>query len=115
MYQKGEGGQWKEQVIVDSIPACHTLQVFDFDLDGDFDVLAGPNKSRANGLGFENYEVSVFLSDNNYTSWKPLVVEKMGIYNGQAADLEKDGDFDIFRYETHDATQLNLLKNSIAD
>lgn len=115
MYQKGSDGTWQETVIADSIPACHTLQVFDFDQDGDYDVLAGINKSRAKGLGFTTYEVRIFLSDQDYTSWSPMLVESDGIYNGQAADLEQDGDLDIFRYQTHDAAQFYVYKNGLND
>lgn len=113
MYQQTADKTWTEHIIADSIPACHTLQVFDFDQDGDYDVLAGINKSRAAGLGFSSFEVWIFLSDQDYTSWKPMQIESDGIYNGQAADLEKDGDMDIFRYQTHDAKQFFLYKNQL--
>ncbi len=112
-YQQDDNNSWVEHVIADSIPACHTLQVVDFDLDGDFDVLAGINKSRAAGLGFKEFEVYVFRADAEHKSWDPMVITKEGIYNGQAFDLEKDGDYDIFRYQTHDATAFTLLKNQI--
>ncbi|NRB52592.1 MAG: VCBS repeat-containing protein [Saprospiraceae bacterium] len=112
-YKQLADKSWKEHAIVDSIPACHTLQVFDFDLDGDFDVLAGINKSRGEALGAKTFEVYVFKSADNYQSWEPMLVTKEGIYNGQAVDLEQDGDYDIFRYQTHDATTYSLLKNQI--
>jgi hypothetical protein len=112
MYQKKEDS-WQETIIADSIPACHTLQVFDFDLDGDFDVLAGINKSRAEGLGFSSFEVQIFLSAEDYASWTPKVIETAGIYNGQAADYDGDGDYDIFRYQTHDATSFELYRNQV--
>ncbi|MEM6344996.1 MAG: VCBS repeat-containing protein [Bacteroidota bacterium] len=112
-YQKDAQGQWIEHIIADSIPACHTLQVFDFDGDGDFDVLAGVNKSRAQGLDKTEFPVQVFLSEAAYGSWQPMLLEADGIYNGQAADLEQDGDMDIFRYQTHDATAVHLLRNQV--
>lgn len=115
MYQRAADGSWTEHVIADSIPACHTLQVFDFDQDGDFDVLAGINKSRAQGLEFSSFEVNIFLSENDYRAWTPFLLEREGIYNGQAADLEQDGDYDVFRYQTHDARELYVYKNTISD
>lgn len=112
-YQRQADNSWVEHTIKDSIPACHTLQVFDFDLDGDFDVLAGINKSRGAALGATSFDVFVFKSADQYQSWEPFLVTNEGIYNGQAVDLEQDGDFDIFRYQTHDATTYHVLKNQI--
>ena len=114
-YKQNENGEWEENIISDSIPACHTLQVYDFDLDGDYDVLAGINKSRAEALGFTSFEVTIFLSEDNYKSWTPLVIEENGIYNGQVADFDQDGDYDIFRYPTHDAIKYFLFKNRTID
>ena len=114
-YYKKVDHSWEEYVISDSIPACHTLQVFDYDLDGDFDVLAGVNKSRAQGLKYETFPITIFLSDENHTKWEPLVISEEGIYNGQAVDYDNDGDMDIFRYQTHDAVTYQLLKNTIND
>ncbi|MEM1260081.1 MAG: VCBS repeat-containing protein [Bacteroidota bacterium] len=114
-YYKKTEGTWKEYIISDSIPACHTLQVFDFDLDGDFDVLAGVNKSRAQGLEYETFPITLFLSNKNHTKWEPMVISEEGIYNGQAIDYDGDGDMDIFRYQTHDAVTYQLLENTIND
>ena len=78
-------------------------------------VLAGINKSRAEALGFTSFEVTIFLSEDNYKSWTPLVIEEKGIYNGQVADFDQDGDYDIFRYPTHDAIKYFLFKNRTID
>jgi len=115
MYSRSDDGTWKEQVILDSIPACHTLQVFDFDLDGDFDILAGVNAGRAVNLGFDTYEVMVLLSKENFGSIEQKLLTTEGIYNGQAADYDGDGDVDIFRYPNHQATEYFLLENKILD
>lgn len=112
-YRQGSDNSWEEHIIMDSIPACHTLQVYDFDQDGDYDVLAGINKSRGKALGATTFDVYVFKSSEDYQSWAPQLITQEGIYNGQAADLEQDGDYDIFRYQTHDATTYYLLKNTI--
>ncbi|MEM7381572.1 MAG: VCBS repeat-containing protein [Bacteroidota bacterium] len=114
-YYRQVEGQWQENVIADSIPACHTLQVFDFDQDGFFDVLAGPNKTRAEDLGFTDYPVTIFRGSEGYNTWTPVVIARDGIYNGQAIDYDKDGDLDIFRYQTHDAVSYELLENKIID
>ncbi|MEO0470883.1 MAG: VCBS repeat-containing protein, partial [Bacteroidota bacterium] len=113
MYQQNLSGEWQESIIADSIPACHTLQVYDFDQDGLYDVLAGINRSRAMGLEKSEFTISVFLAKNQYQDWEKLDIGTNGIYNGQAADLDHDGDMDIFRYPTHDATDLYVLTNQI--
>ena len=88
------------------------LSAADFDLDGDFDVLAGINKGRAKNLGYSEFDVAVFLSSNDYRDWEAHLIDKNGIYNGWAADLEGDGDMDIFRLHTHDDTQYHVLVNT---
>ena len=40
-----------------------------------------------------------------------MVLSTEGIYNGQVADYDGDGDFDIFRYPHHEATEYFLLEN----
>lgn len=112
-YKLDEGGNYKKNVILDSIPACHTLQVYDFDLDGDFDVLAGMNRGRAAGLGYTEYQVYILLSDNDYTTWTARLLDSKGIYNGQVADYDGDGDYDIFRYFSHDETGFYLMENQV--
>lgn len=112
LYKKVED-KWHKQVLADSIPACHTLQVFDFDLDGDFDVLAGVNKSRAQGLEYETFPITIFLGNQGHSQWEPMVISEEGIYNGQVIDYDKDGDMDIFKYQTHDAVTYQLLKNNL--
>jgi len=61
-YKRTDTG-WIENVICDSLSSCHTLQVFDFDLDGDLDVLAGTNSDRAVNIGKTEFPVFIFLND----------------------------------------------------
>jgi hypothetical protein len=112
-YYKKINGAWEEHVVCDSLAACHTLQVFDFDLDGDFDVLAGSNKGRAVNLGKESFEVMLFLAGDDYANWTPLKLSDEGIYNGQAIDYDGDGDMDIFRYPEHESEMAYLLENKL--
>ena len=42
-----------------------------------------------------------------------MVISEDGIYNGQTVDYDGDGDMDIFRYQTHDAITIQLLKNTL--
>jgi len=104
-------GPWTEHIIATEMPAAHTLQVFDMDLDGDFDVLAGMNKSRARALGMTKWPVIVYLNEGDNRVWKQYLITEDGIYNGQIGDLEGDGDYDIFRLPTHDAKRFEVLVN----
>lgn len=114
LYKKS-GDSWESTVIKDSIPANHTLQVHDFDLDGDLDVLAGINKGRAVNLDKTNFDVSIFLNEGDYKNYREMVIETNGIYNGQAIDYDGDGDIDIFRYPDHEATDFFLMENTLND
>jgi hypothetical protein len=86
-----KNGDWQEHVIAPGYMHCHTLQVFDMDLDGDYDVVTGeipehPTRKR----------VRIFLNKGDNLNWEEYVLHDGGIYNGLVADLEGDGDFDIF-------------------
>ncbi len=104
-------GEWEEHIIAKELVAAHTLQVFDMDNDGDQDVLAGLNKNRAKGLGEETFPVNVYLNDGSNQKWKVVTLSEDGIYNGQAADIEGDGDMDIIRLSTHNAEVLEVWLN----
>lgn len=111
-YQRNENG-WVENIVADSLSSCHTLQVFDFDLDGDFDVMAGVNGHRAVNIGKTEFPINIYLNDGTNLNWTKKQVEKGGIYNGRVADFEGDGDYDIFRLPGHEATDYYLLENKI--
>ncbi|NAS12313.1 FG-GAP repeat domain-containing protein [Poritiphilus flavus] len=110
---KKSGQNWQRTVIKDSIVACHTLQVYDFDLDGDFDVLAGVNGGRAVNLDKNSFPVSVFLNTGSPDQYEEMIITSEGIYNGQAIDYDGDGDMDLFRYPDHESADLFLLENKI--
>ena len=106
-------GKWTEHVIKDNFIAAHTVQVFDFDLDGDYDVLSGVNMNRAKAIGVEDsFPVIIFLNEGEDT-WTEFLLSEGGIYNGQCADIDGDGDIDIFRLPTHDDTHFEILRNLI--
>ena len=112
MYRRGDHQEWEETIILDSLPAAHTLQVFDMDLDGDMDIVTGINRGRAVNLNVDHFEVMVLLN-NGDGSFSQQVLEQDGIYNGRVADFEGDGDYDIFRLPEHQATSLYLLENQV--
>jgi len=105
--------EWVEHVVTDSMSSAHTLQVFDFDQDGDYDVLAGPNAHRAVNISKTEFPVTIFLNDGSNENWTALKIEDGGIYNGRVADFEGDGDFDVFRLPGHEAKDYYMLENKI--
>lgn len=111
-YSRQTDGSWAETVLVDSLPAAHTLQVFDMDGDGDMDVVTGVNRARAVNLEpkVTDFPVMVLLNDGA-GGWERRMIGDEGIYNGRVADFEGDGDYDLFRYPNHEATELFLVEN----
>lgn len=107
----GEG--WQKTIIKDSIVANHTLQVYDFDLDGDMDIFAGVNEGRAINLDKQEFPVYIFLNEGDNRNFTEMIIETNGIYNGQAFDYDGDGDMDLFRYPDHESKDFFLLENKI--
>jgi hypothetical protein len=104
-------GPWKEHVITDKLIAVHTLQVFDFDGDGHYDVLAGTNMGRARALGAKEFPAIIFRNRGNHVEWDEILLTNEGIYNGQVSDLLRNNRPDIFRLASHDAKQFEVLVN----
>jgi hypothetical protein len=104
--------QWEKQIIIDMLPAAHTLQVADMDNDGDLDVLTGVNRNRAINIDIKEYPVIIMLNDGS-GKWTEKIVDMASIYNGHVGDFEGDGDLDIFRLTSHDASKYELLINQL--
>jgi len=84
-------GEWEEHVIDPRVAKCHSLGIADLDNDGDPDVVTAemhqsPDPDR----------VLVFLNDGGGLKWKKQVVATTGSHNLRLADLDRDGDMDIF-------------------
>jgi hypothetical protein len=100
---------WEEHVI-DTIAACHTLQVYDFDGDGDVDVLAGENQMRWDD---EHDPVCLYLNQGDNMNFTKQLLTTRGIYNGLAGDIDKDGDVDFMRLPGHSHGQLEMWINQV--
>lgn len=113
-YTRSTDGTYNETIILDELPAAHTLQVFDMDLDGDDDIVTGINFARAVNLDpkVDHFEVLVLVNEGN-NKWTRKQIDNEGIYNGRVADFEGDGDYDLFRYPDHEATDLFWVENLV--
>lgn len=99
----GKVGSWVVHTIADSVPQCHTLQVTDLDLDGDFDVIAGQMKGS----------VMIFLNEGGALSWNKQVVATTGIYSGLVGDIGNDGDMDIIGLRNWNSPPIEMWRNDL--
>ena len=76
-------------------------------------MLTGVNYRRAMDLGFSEFPVLLLKGSEGYQSWENVLLADEGIYNGQAGDYDGDGDVDIIKYQTHDATRVELMENRL--
>jgi hypothetical protein len=90
----GDANQaWRQNVIIarkSGWEGLHSLQLADFDRDGDLDVLTAEMHNRG--------EARVAVCDNadgRGASWKVHIISKVGTHNARAADLDGDGDIDV--------------------
>ena len=113
-YTRRADGTYAETVLLEELPAAHTLQVYDMDLDGDLDVVTGINFARAVNLEpkVDHFEVLVLINEGR-GAWSRKVIGTEGIYNGRVADFEGDGDFDLFRYPHHEGEAVFLVENQV--
>jgi FG-GAP-like repeat len=84
-------GPWARQVIAPSIAGAHTLQAADIDRDGDLDVVVGQMHTT------DTRELAIHYNlDGRATRWTRQKIDDVGLHNGVVADIDQDGDFDIF-------------------
>ena len=108
-----KSGEWTEHIILKDLPAAHTLEVYDMDLDGDLDVLTGINWARAINLEIDRGDVLLLLNEGDARNWKVQKISDKGIYNGRVVDYDGDGDYDIFRLPNHEAKEAFLFENQL--
>lgn len=112
-------GTWKEHVI-DQLDYCHTLQIADFDNDGDLDVLAAEMVK-----GNDPDKMVLYLNDGvpkTPEAWKdhevtftPQVIQEIGAYWAIAGDLGGDGDIDILSSRSYNQPPVEFWENTKSD
>jgi hypothetical protein len=84
-------GGWDRHVIQQSVAGAHTLQAADMDGDGTVDVVVGQMHTTS------SRELAVhYNTDGRGTAWKRIVIDNTGLHNGVVADIDGDGDYDIY-------------------
>jgi hypothetical protein len=81
-------GIWMEHPIEKGVlEGAHSLQVADFDNDGDPDVITAEMHTSS--------KKRVILYLNEGESFRPLILARNGSHNMRAGDIDHDGDIDI--------------------
>lgn len=84
-------GRWERHVIQPAVSGAHTLQAADMDGDGTVDVVVGQMHTTA------SRELAIhFNTDGRGKSWRRVVIDNTGLHNGVVADIDRDGDYDIY-------------------
>ncbi len=112
-------GTWREHVI-DTLDYCHSLQIADFDNDGDQDVLAAEMVK-----GDDPDKMILYLNDGapkTPNAWKshpvtftPQTIQTVGAYWAIAGDLGGDGDIDILTSRSYDEPPVEFWENTLSD
>ena len=108
-------GVYTEKILMDELLAPAHVQVFDFDLDGDKDLIVG-----LLGMLFPNNDkigsVVILENDGQFNFSKRIVVEKIArVADVRAGDLDNDGDMDLavaqFGYDDGETRWIENLGN----
>jgi hypothetical protein len=85
-----KGGAWREHVVAQPVECVvHGIQGADIDLDGRMDIVFAEMHQ-----GADPDEVGVYL--NRGGKWEKQVIATTGSHDIHAADLDGDGDIDLF-------------------
>ncbi len=101
---------WQENILVADIEAVqHGLQLADADGDGRLDLIVSAMHQG------EAPEVAVYFNDRD-RPWPKQVLSRSGSHNVQAADIDRDGDVDIFGANwSGDDDAVTLWRNQACD
>ena len=90
-YDDQPTGSWTRHTVLAGLDKCHTLQAADLDHDGDIDlVLAQMHISRSRRI------IVMENLDGKATQWARHFIGVGGLHDGLVADIDNDGDYDIF-------------------
>lgn len=112
-------GTWKEYTI-DQLDYCHTVQIADFDNDGDLDILAAEMIK-----GEDPDKMILYLNDGmrkkpdawrqTEVSFTAKQIHEFGAYWAVAGDIGGDGDVDILSSRSYDNGPIEIWENKLSD
>ncbi len=92
LYEYQGKGTWVPTEISEVMSNGHTLRVLDFNGDGHLDIFTGEMRF---GEGNPKSKIRIMLGDGNGKFTNYYVALGFGMHEGQIADLDGDGDYDI--------------------
>jgi len=92
LYEWQGKGSWIRKLLIDELDNGHTIQVLDFNQDGNLDIFSGEMR-----FGEENPDskMRILLGDGKGNFVHHIIQEGQGIHEGKLADLDGDGDYDV--------------------
>jgi hypothetical protein len=93
-----ENPTWQEHPIeTETLRGAHSLEVGDFDLDGDPDVFVGEMNTGGGKLlsPVLPYRVMVYENIGGATTWKQHILATTGTHNARIGDIGANGSLDI--------------------
>ena len=83
--------QWKDKILVDAVQDGHSVDIIDFDNDGNLDIFVAEMQ-----LGdFTDAKIRILLGDGAGNFTTTVVDSGFGLHESRIADLDGDGDYDI--------------------
>jgi hypothetical protein len=85
-------GNWKEHIVDGNVQCItHALGVYDFNNDGWLDIFTAEMEQSD-----DPDEVRIYFNNGSGTSWTKEILSLNGSHWNQFADVDSDGDIDIF-------------------
>ena len=105
--------EWKDnawhRTLLEYFYHGHTLDIVDFDGDGNLDILSGEMR-----MGREDCELRIYFGDGLGGFTKSILSVGQGIHEGKVADIDGDGDLDIVHKPfDHLTPRLLVWRNNI--
>ena len=90
--RKPGSGTWAKTLLIEELDNGHTLQVLDYNGDGNLDIFSAEMRF---GDGNPDAKARILLGDGTGHFQEMILVQGFGIHEGRMADLDGDGDLDI--------------------
>jgi len=103
--------EWIEHVVADDVEAVHhSLQLADFDNDGDLDLATAAMHQGANPAVVLYTNVG---TGGRGTEWTAQSIANTSSHSIKAADFDRDGDVDLFGADWSDSSTVHLWRNDL--